>query len=52
VLNAVFSVQIANFDVFLKAENLLENAYVTEPGYPMKARAIALGFRFKLSPNQ
>ena len=46
VLNAVFSVQIANFDVFLKAENLLDNSYVTEPGYPMKARAFALGFKY------
>ena len=52
VLNAVFSVQIANFDVFLKAENLLDNSYVTEPGYPMKARAIALGFRVRVSPLQ
>ena len=45
VLNAVFSVRIAKVGVFLKAENLLDNYYVTEPGYPMKARTIALGFR-------
>jgi hypothetical protein len=32
--------------IFLKAENLLDNYYVTEPGYPMKARTLALGFRY------
>ena len=48
VLNAVFSVKIANVDIFLKGENLLDNDYVTEPGYPMKARAVALGFRYNL----
>jgi len=46
VLNAVFSVRISNVDVFLKGENLLDNGYVTEPGYPMKARAVALGFKY------
>jgi outer membrane receptor protein involved in Fe transport len=46
VVNAVFSVKISDFDVFLKAENLLDNDYVTEPGYPMKARAVALGFKY------
>ena len=46
VLNAVFSVKISNFNIFLKGENLLDKYYVTEPGCPMKARAIALGFRF------
>ncbi len=52
VLNAVLSVRISNVDVFLKAENLLDNYYVTEPGYPMKARAFALGFRIRLNPSQ
>jgi outer membrane cobalamin receptor len=33
-------------DIFLKGENLLDNAYVTEPGYPMKARAVVLGFKY------
>jgi iron complex outermembrane receptor protein len=46
VLNAVFLVKISNVDIFLKAENLLDNDYVTEPGYPMKARALALGFKY------
>jgi iron complex outermembrane receptor protein len=46
VLNAVFSVRISAFTVFLKAENLLDNYYTTEPGYPMKARTLALGFRY------
>ncbi|UCE40649.1 MAG: TonB-dependent receptor [Candidatus Aminicenantes bacterium] len=52
VLNAVFSVKISKFDVFLKVENLLDNSYVTEPGYPMKARTLALGFRMRLSQIQ
>jgi iron complex outermembrane receptor protein len=46
VLNAVFSVKISNVNIFLKGENLLDNDYVTEPGYPMKARAVALGFKY------
>ena len=46
VLSAVFSVRISNVDIFLKAENFLDNYYVTEPGYPMKARTLALGFRY------
>jgi outer membrane receptor protein involved in Fe transport len=50
VLNAVFSMQFANFDIFFKAENLLDHYYVTEPGYPMKARTLALGFKIKWSP--
>ena len=52
VLNAVFSVNLSAFTVFVKAENLLDNSYVTEPGYPMKARTLALGFRIKLSQIQ
>ena len=46
VLNAVFSVNLSAFTVFLKAENLLDNYYVTEPGYPMKVRTLGLGFRY------
>lgn len=46
VLNAVFSKRFSNFTLFLKGENLLNVSYVTEPGYPMKARTIALGARF------
>jgi iron complex outermembrane receptor protein len=46
ILNAAFSVRISGVDIFLKGENLLDNAYVTEPGYPMKARAVVLGFKY------
>jgi outer membrane cobalamin receptor len=52
VLNAVFSVKISSVDIFLKGENLLDTDYVTEPGYPMKTRAVALGFRIGLNPSQ
>jgi iron complex outermembrane receptor protein len=49
VLNAKLSFEFSGFMVFLKAENLLDNSYVTEPGFPMKARAIALGFKYNVS---
>ena len=48
VLGAVFSMKISDVDIFLKGENLLDNDYATEPGYPMKARAVAIGFRYNL----
>ena len=46
VMNAVLSVKISNVGIFLKGENLFNHDYVTEPGYPMKARAVALGFKY------
>ncbi|MCJ7680677.1 MAG: TonB-dependent receptor, partial [Candidatus Aminicenantes bacterium] len=47
VVHARVSVQLGGFTIFLKGENLLDAVYVTEPGYPMKSRTIALGFRFR-----
>ncbi len=46
VLNAVISKDFSNFNLFLKAENLFNISYVTEPGYPMKGRTVALGVKF------
>jgi len=48
VLNAVLSIRLSNYTVFLKGENLFDKYYVTEPGYPMKARTLALGFAINL----
>ncbi|UCC38166.1 MAG: TonB-dependent receptor [Candidatus Aminicenantes bacterium] len=46
VLNASLSKSFSNFTVFLKGENLLNKYYVTEPGYPMKARTVAVGLKY------
>jgi iron complex outermembrane receptor protein len=46
VLNAVLSKDFSNFNLFLKAENLFNISYVTEPGYPMKGRTVAMGVKF------
>ncbi len=48
VLNAVLSIRLSNYTIFLKGENLFDKYYVTEPGYPMKARTVALGFAINL----
>lgn len=45
VLNAVIYKRIKGIEIFLKAENLLNGIYTTEPGFPMKARTLAFGFR-------
>ena len=48
VLNAILSKSFPKFSFFLKGENLLNRSYVTEPGYPMKARTLAVGLKFNL----
>ena len=35
-----------NFSIFLKAENLFNRYYMTEPGFPLKARTVAVGLKF------
>ncbi|MFC2166392.1 TonB-dependent receptor plug domain-containing protein [Acidobacteriota bacterium] len=49
VLNAVIYKRVKKFEIFLKGENLLNSFYTTEPGYPMKSRTIAFGFRAEFS---
>jgi len=49
VLNAVLSKHFSSFTLFLKGENLLNVSYVTEPGYPMKGRTVALGVKFSMN---
>jgi hypothetical protein len=33
---------------YVKGENILDKEYITEPGYPLKARTFSLGFDFHL----
>jgi outer membrane receptor protein involved in Fe transport len=46
VLNASLERGFGKFSVYLKLENLLNNEYWTEPGWPVKARTISVGARF------
>ncbi len=48
VLNTSLSKSFFNFEIFLKGENLFNKYYVTEPGYPMKGRTVAAGFKYRL----
>jgi len=52
VLNAVLSKDFSNFTVFLKGENIFDSAYVTEPGFPMKGRTVAVGIKYSLVPGK
>jgi outer membrane receptor protein involved in Fe transport len=47
VLNAVLSKSFSNFAIFIKGENLFNKYYVTEPGYPMRARTVSVGLKFR-----
>ena len=46
VVNAVLERAFGPVSVYLKVENLLDNEYWSEPGWPMKARTITAGARF------
>ena len=48
ILNVVLSRSFLNFTIFLKGENLFNKSYVTEPGYPMKGRTVAVGLKFSM----
>jgi iron complex outermembrane receptor protein len=43
LLNVVAKKKFSRFSLFLKAENILNQDYFTEPGFPMRARTISLG---------
>jgi len=47
VLNCILSKKLSDFNFFIKAENLFNRYYVTEPGYPMKGRTISIGLKFE-----
>lgn len=46
ILNAILSKGFSHWTVFLKAENLFNKYYITEPGFPMKARTLIVGIKF------
>ncbi len=48
LIDVILSKKIKWFTIFLKAENLTDTVYYTEPGFPMKARTISFGFDFNL----
>ncbi len=52
VVNAVLERSFGKFSVYLKAENLLNNEYWSEPGWPMKARTLTFGTRFFLEGDK
>lgn len=47
VLNSILSTRLSDFTLFIKAENLFNRYYITEPGYPMKGRTISIGLKFE-----
>ncbi len=48
LVNVILSKTLKWFTVSLKAENLTDVGYYTEPGFPMKGRTISLGIDFEL----
>jgi len=48
VVNAALERGFGRFSLYLKLENLLNNDYWSEPGWPMKARTLTVGARFFL----
>ncbi len=49
IVNAALERGFGKFSIYLKVENLSNNEYWTEPGWPMKARTITLGTCFFLN---
>jgi iron complex outermembrane receptor protein len=52
IVNATLERELGKFSIYLKVENLLNNEYWTEPGWPMKARTITFGARFFIEENK
>ncbi len=48
LITVILSKKISWFTLFLKAENLADAFYFSEPGFPMKGRTISLGIDFNL----
>ena len=40
------------FSLYVKADNLFDAVYVTEPGYPMPSRRLEAGFRVRFEPSR
>lgn len=51
LLNATLKKRFSGIVLYLKAENLLNIDYFTEPGFPMKARTLSLGMNIKIGEN-
>lgn len=52
LINASIEKKLGPVVLFVKVENLLDVAYFTEPGFPMKARTLSFGFKTLLEDNQ
>jgi outer membrane receptor protein involved in Fe transport len=52
VVNAALERSFGKFSLYLKADNLLNNEYWSEPGWPMKGRTLTVGARFFLDGNK
>lgn len=48
LLNARLEKRLSMVTLYVKAENLLDKQYFTEPGYPMKARTFSVGFNVNI----
>lgn len=46
LIHARLAKKIGNFTVYARVENLLNKAYYSEPGFPMKARTFSVGFQW------
>jgi iron complex outermembrane receptor protein len=51
VLNAGITKTFHVFEIFARAENLLDASYVTEPGFPMPARKFRVALRLRYQRN-
>jgi iron complex outermembrane receptor protein len=45
LVNASLQKKLGSVVLFVKVENLLDEVYFTEPGFPMKARTFSFGFK-------
>jgi outer membrane cobalamin receptor len=52
LLNLVVKKKFSRLSLYLKAENLLNQDYFTEPGFPMRARTISLGMNISTKSNK
>jgi outer membrane receptor protein involved in Fe transport len=48
IANAGVSRMLGHFELFLNVENLLDKAYATEPGFPMRKRTFRVGLKLKI----
>jgi len=52
LVNIALEREIGPVSLFLKLDNLFDAEYITEPGFPMRARTFMAGFRFLLAGKQ